>query len=121
MDILNGIEKLVNKDKLDKLNYDWAMDIAYLSKGLSPAETLSYYGLEDSELSVEDKKFFRMVTTRARIAAKSLATELLFDDMKSGKIPTTTALSYLTRFADGWKGEGVVGTEEKFTFVMKKG
>lgn len=118
IDALDGLDKIINKDKLDKLKIDYADDIAYLAKGQNKSEVLEYYGLTETELSNEDKKLLDVVVNRAKVIAKAEATTALFNSMKDKRTAASSSLSYLVRFSNDWKlSDEAIGTE-KFIFNM---
>jgi len=119
IDILDGLDKLIDKDKLSVFNIDQASDIAYLSKGQDITETLSYYGVVEDKLNTEDAKFVRLVIARTKAIAKAEATKALFDTMENSKIATASTLAYLERFSPSWEKD--MNTDNRtFSFNMIK-
>jgi len=119
IDVLEGLEKIINKKKLSKLDIDYATDISYIAKGQNRDEILEYYGLEEKDLSDEDKKFLKIVIARTKTSARAEATKALFDSMGDPRSAASSALSYLVRFSPDWNVVSASDGNEKFTFIMK--
>lgn len=119
IDVLDGLDKIINKDKLLKLSLDYASDIAYLSRGLDKDEILAYYGLAKKEISAEDKRFIDIVITRGKTQALAEATKFFFASMQDPRTAASSSLSYLTRFSEGWNvPDAIDAGKEKFVFKM---
>lgn len=101
-----------------------AHNIEYIARGLTSGEVLDYFGLDENDLNVEDKKFFSYHFRVGRAKAKSEAIEAFFTNMKQ-KGGTQAALSYLIRFGDAFLKDEEADTELKgkrsFTITLDKG
>ncbi len=117
IDVLDGIEKIIDNEKLGVFNMNLAGDIIYLAKGLNRAEILAYYGAGEETMTDEDKKLLDLLILRSKTAVMAQATENLIGEMK-GKQTIEATMIYLRRFGADWNTVDDMAGEGKFSFSM---